>query len=218
MEKTRVLIADDHPFFRSGISQWLNQQENYCCCGEAGTVAAAREMIASTRPDVVLLDIRFPDGDGIELTRELSARHPLVRVIIISQFAEETHAHRALRSGARGYITKSEASETLTSALAEVLEGGIFLSRGTSARILHNLFPDPAAREKGLSHLSDRELEIFQMLGAGCRPREIAATLHISPKTVDTHREHLKDKLGLEDGNALIRAATVWVERGRLDC
>ena len=215
MKKSRVLVVDDHPFFRVGIARWIDQQDDLVCCGEAGSGAAAREMIATTQPDIVLLDIRLEDADGIELTRDLTATQPDLRIIVISQYGEDTHAHRALRAGARGYLMKSEATETVSAAIAAVLAGDIFLGRKATARILQNLFPDPASPHKDLSHLSDRELEVFQMIGSGTAPREIAKTLGISPKTVDSYREHIKNKLNLNNGNALTRAATVWVETGR---
>jgi DNA-binding NarL/FixJ family response regulator len=213
--KTRVLVVDDHPFFRTGIVHWLNQQGQLTCCGEAGSIAAARRLIQELRPDIVLLDLRLGDGDGIEFTREVTGEFPDLRILVVSQCGEETYAHRALRAGARGYVMKSEATDTVATAIEAILEGEVFLGRNASARILRNLFPDPAARQKDLHHLSDRELEVFQMLGAGLPPREIARSLGISPKTVDTYREHLKNKLGFLDGASLLRAATLWVETGQ---
>lgn len=212
--KSRVLVVDDHAFFRSGIANWLNQQSNLICCGEAASVAAARVAVAELRPDIVLQDLGLGDGDGLELTRELSEAHPSIRIIVLSQHDEATYAHRALQAGARGYIMKSEATEVVLAAIETVERGEIYLSRAAAGRLLHNLFPDPASKTTGLARLSDRELQVFQLLGSGCPPREIAARLKISVKTVDTYREHLKNKLGLTDGGALLRAATLWVEKG----
>lgn len=213
MKKLRVLVVDDHPFFRSGLVDWLNKQEILTCCGEAGTVAEARLALTRLKPDILLLDLRLGDGDGLDLARESTENHSAVRIIVLSQNDEEAYAHRALRAGARGYIMKSEATEVVLSAIQAVMRGEIYLSRTASARLLHNLFPDPAS-EGALAKLTDRELQVFQLLGAGCAPREIAERLKISPKTVDTYREHLKEKLRLPDGPALLRLATLWVEKG----
>ena len=217
MTKTRILVVDDHPFFRSGLILWLNQQKSVTCCGEAGTVAEARNFMETLRPDIVLLDIRLTDGDGIDLARELSEQYSAVRIIVLSQNDEDAYAHRALRAGARGYIMKSEATGVVLLAIETVLRGEIYLSRPVAARLLHNLFPDPASKGPDLAKLTDREMQVFQLLGAGCPPREIAGILKISPKTVDTYREHLKDKLNLADGAALLKAATRWVEKGGSD-
>jgi DNA-binding NarL/FixJ family response regulator len=173
--------------------------------------------VAELRPDVVLLDLRLPDGDGMDLIRELSETHPQTRIIALSQLDEDTYAHRALRAGARGYVMKSEATETALSAIQTALRGETYVSRRVAARLTQNLFPDPASSSPELARLSDRELQVFQLLGSGSSTREIAERLKISPKTVETYREHLKEKLRLSDGATLIRAATLWVEKGRLD-
>ncbi len=217
MNKTRILVVDDHPFFRSGISQWLHQQPDMSCCGEADSLATARRAIADFRPDIVLLDLRLGDGDAFDLVHELGQSHPGVRIIVLSQYDEDTYAHRALRAGARGYIKKSDATETVLTAIHTVLRGEVYVSRHVAARLVQNLFPDPMVREPALARLSDRELQVFQLLGSGSGTREVAERLKISPKTVETYREHLKDKLGLPDGVALLRVATLWVEKGRLD-
>jgi DNA-binding NarL/FixJ family response regulator len=216
MSKTRVLVVDDHPFFRTGVSRWLNQQPTLACCGEADSAAAARRAVAELRPDIILLDLRLGDGDGLDLTRELAEAYPDTRIIALSQQDEKVYAHRALRAGARGYVMKSAATETLLAAIQAVLGGQVYVSRPVAARLLHNLFPDPASTAPELALLSDRELQVFQLLGAGCGSRDIAEQLKISPKTVETYREHLKRKLGLPDGPALLRAAALWVEKGRL--
>jgi DNA-binding NarL/FixJ family response regulator len=217
MSTTRVLIVDDHPFFRSGLANWLNQQDDLTSCGEAGSMEATRGAVEVLRPDVVLLDLRLGDEDGLELLRELSENHPGIRVVVVSQSDEQTFAHRALKAGARGYIMKSEATDTVLEAIQTVLRGEVYLSRSISARILHKLFPDPASSSPDLARLTDRELQVFQLLGSGNSTREIAERLKISPKTVESHREHLKDKLCLPDGVALTRVATIWVEKGRFE-
>lgn len=217
MKKTRVLMVDDHPLFRSGLGFWLNQQADLCCCGEAESMASARAEVARLEPDVVLLDLRLGDGDGLDLARELRETHPQVRVVALSQNDEQLYAHRALQAGVRGYVMKSEATEVLHAAITAVVAGEVYVSRPVAARLLHNLFPDPTASQRDLAHLSDRELQVFQLLGSGLGTRQIADRLKISTKTVDTYREHLKDKLRLDDARALVAAATRWVEEGRVD-
>ncbi len=216
MKEVRVLIVDDHPLFRSGLVLWLNNQPGYVCCGEADSVKSAREAVLRTTPDVVLLDLRLPDGDGLDLLRELAGQSSGVRLLVLSQNDEVVYAHRSLNAGARGYVMKSEATEGLRTALDTVLRGEVYVSRPVAARLLHNLFPDPASAGLGLERLSDRELQVFQLIGSGLGTRQVAERLKISPKTVDTYREHLKEKLGLPDARALVAAAAHWVEDGQL--
>ncbi len=217
MGKIRVLVVDDHPFFRSGLAQWLNQQERVICCGEAGSVGEARRVVAELQPDVVLMDLRLGDGEGLELIRELAPQQPQLRIVALSQFDENNYAHRALQAGARGYLMKSEATETVLAAIHTVMQGRIHLSPRMAANLLQNIFPDPVSPTVDLAKLSDRELQVFQLLGAGLSTLEIGKRLKISPKTVETYRQHLKEKLGAADGSALLRVATVWVESGRLE-
>ena len=212
-----VLVVDDHPFFRSGVVRWLNQQPGLRCCGEADSARTARQVVAYTHPDVVLLDLQLKDGDGLDLCEELSENFQLLRIIILSHRDEDVYAHRALRAGARGYVMKSEATETVLAAIQSVMRGEVYTSRPVAARALQNLFPDPAAASQALARLSNREIQVFQMLGAGCDNREISATLKISQKTVETYRENLKRKLDLADAAALVRAATRWVEQNRFE-
>jgi DNA-binding NarL/FixJ family response regulator len=215
-QKVRVLVVDDHPFFRTGIVQWINQQQELTCCGEAGSIAQARKAVEELKPDVVLLDLHLPDGDGLDLCGELSQSLPHARILCLTHRDENTFAHRALKAGARGYIMKSEATETVLTGIKAVLKGEIFVSRQVAARALHNLFPDPTSSTPDLARLSDRELQVFQLIGAGCGNREVSETLKISPKTVETYRERLKEKLNLADATALAKAATHWVEHGKL--
>jgi len=217
MKKIRVLIVEDHPFFRSGLAQWLNQQEKVTCCGEAGSLTDARKAVVKTRPDVILMDLRLGDGEGLDLIAEITQAHPQIRSVALSQFDEDIYAHRAMQAGARGYLMKSEATESVLAAIQTVMEGGIHLSPGMAAKLLQNIFPDPASRSLSLARLSNRELQVFQLLGGGLSTIEISKHLILSPKTVETYREHLKNKLGLGDASALLRAATLWAESGRLE-
>ena len=217
MKKIRVLIVEDHPVFRSGLVQWLNQQEQVTCCGEADSVEAARKAVVETQPDVILMDLRLGDGEGLDLIAEITQAHPEIRSVALSQFDEDIYAHRALQAGARGYLMKSEATESVLAAIQTVMEGGIHLSPGMAAKLLRNIFPDPASSSLDLARLSNRELQVFQLLGGGLSTIEIGKHLKLSPKTIETYREHLKDKLNLADAPALLRAATLWVESGCLE-
>lgn len=214
--KIRVLVVDDHPFFRTGIVHWINHQTELTCCGEAESIADTRNGVVSLKPDVVLLDLHLPDGDGLDLCGELSQADPQLRILCLTHRDENTFAHRALRAGARGYIMKSEATDRVLEGIRAVMKGEIFVSRQVAARALHNLFPDPASSAPNLAKLSDRELQVFQLIGAGCGNREVSEALKISPKTVETYRERLKEKLNLADAHALSKAAGNWVERGKL--
>lgn len=210
-----MFVVDDHTFFRSGVLAWLNKQPNVKCCGEADSIVAARKGLPEANPDVLLLDLKLKDGDSLAFCAEIAEQFPQLRILILSQADEEVFAHRMLQAGARGYVMKSEATETVLQAIETVLRGDVYLSRVVSARLLQNLFPDPASNSPDLARLSNRELQVFQMLGTGSRSSEIAAALNISPKTVDTYREKLKEKLGCTTSAALVRAAKTWVETGR---
>jgi len=210
----RVFVVDDHPFFRTGVVFWLSRQPDIFCCGEAGSIEEARKLVPAAKPDVVLLDLQLGDGSGLDFIPELGETAPTVRIVVLSHSEEDVFAHRALRAGARGYLMKCEATEAVSAAIHTVMEGQIYVSRRVSARMLQNLFPDPADSYPDLARLSDRELQVFQLMGAGCRHAEIAKKLKISPKTVDTYRENLKQKLHLRDVDALMRAAVRWVQRG----
>ena len=216
-KKIRIIVVDDHPFFRHGVVQWINQQSDLTCCGEADSIAQAKAVVASLTPDVILLDLQLKDGDGLDLTMALSQEYPAVRIVILSHRDEAVYAHRALRAGARAYIMKSEGTELVKAAIQAVMKGEIYVSRPVAARALQKLLPDPGSSEFQLDRLSDREVQVFQLLGAACGTRDIAALLKISPKTVETYRENLKHKLHLADAEALVRAAKNWVEHGKLD-
>lgn len=215
-QKIRVLVVDDHPFFRAGLVFWLGQQAELNCCAEADSIKSARKAMEDHRPQVVLLDLHLPDGDGLDLASEISQSYPDTRILCLTHRDENTFAHRALRNGARGYIMKSEATETVLAGILAVMRGEIFVSRQVAARALHNLFPDPVSTTPDLARLSDRELQVFQLIGAGCGNREVSEALRISPKTVETYRERLKEKLDLADASALSEAAVHWVKHGHL--
>lgn len=211
----RVLVVDDHEFFRTGVTAWLREQAGIDCCGEAASLAEAREMLVGTPADIVLLDLGMPDGDGLAFVGEAVQLQPGARIIVLSQHDEAVFAERAMRHGAHGYLMKSEASGKLLEAIRAVMAGGTWLSHAIQAQV------DPiefAARLRGetlLTALSDRELQVLALVGAGYGPKEIAVRLGISPKTVETHREHMRHKLGLQNAALLTGLAERWVRTGQ---
>jgi DNA-binding NarL/FixJ family response regulator len=214
MNKSRILVLDPIPVIRAGIVHWLTRVPDLTCCGEADSLAAARDAAVAARPDLVVLDLDFPDGEALELVREWAEAQPMIRTLVFSAREEEVYAHRALRAGARGYLMKRESRERVVEAIRAVLRGQVHVGRAVKAHLVDHLFPDPSQPASALDCLSDRELEVFRLLGLGHRAGEIARRLRLSPKTVETHREHLKEKLGYSNGAALVTAATLWAEKG----
>jgi DNA-binding NarL/FixJ family response regulator len=208
----RILIADDHPLVREGLIRLINRQPDLDCCGETDSAAATQKAVDTLRPDLLVLDLRLGSGDGLELIKSLKARFPDLLILIISQHDETLYAERALRAGARGYVMKEVASEQVIDAIRTVLRGDIHLSRKMSVLLLRKtlepLQPNPGL---DLAALSDRELHIFHLIGAGLSTQRIAETLHLSPKTVETYRENIKHKLDLANGTVLVRTATAFV-------
>ena len=209
----RILLVDDHPFMRAGLAQLIDRQADMMVCGEAGDPVAAFHALEKTKPDLVLTDLTMPGRSGLEFIKDLRAAEPALAILVFSMHDEVVYAERALRAGARGYIMKEAGGENLLAALRQVLRGEVYVSLRMSARILEGL---AGARPRGSSSpiekLTDREFEIFQLIGQGKSTRDIAVQLHLSPKTVDVHRSHIKEKLELKDATALIRHAVRWVE------
>lgn len=211
--KARILVVDDHPLLREGVRQLINRQSDLVACGEAADLPGATTAVETCQPDLVLLDLRLGSGDTLEFVKSVKARFPHVSILILSQHDEALYAERVLRAGASGYVMKEEAAQEVLSAIRAVLAGELYVSRKMAILLLHKLLRGrPTAPDNRLAGLSDRELQVFQMLGAGLGSRRIAAELHLSIKTVETHRESLKHKLGLPTGAELVRHATRWVE------
>ena len=207
----RVLIVDDHPLYRQGLRRFIEAQAELACCGEADSPQSARQIAQETKPDLVILDLSLKREDGLELLKNLVAAAPSLRVLVLSQKDESAHAEPVLRAGALGYIMKEEATEELLTAVRTVLRGEIYVSRRLAAVILKKFLrgtPGDGISDK----LSDRELQVFQFLGAGLSTRDIATQLHLSVKTVETHRENIKHKLALDDSPSLVQAAQQWIK------
>lgn len=211
--RRRVLLVDDHPFMRAGLGQLIDCQPDLLVGGEAGNPAEALQALARQQPDLILTDLTMPGRSGLEFIKDLRAAHPAVPILVVSMHDEAVYAERALRAGARGYIMKEAGGENLLGAIRQVLRGEVYVSHKMSARILEAMSSRrPRGSSSPIEQLTDREFEVFQLIGQGKGTREIAAELHLSPKTVDVHRSHLKEKLGLRDATALIRHAVRWVE------
>jgi len=211
--KTRVLVVDDHPLFRDGLVQLINRQRDLICCGQAGNSAAALAALKAHRPEFLILDLRLGQEDGLEMVKSCKAQFPSIAILIISQFDEAIYAERALRAGARGYLMKEEATEEVIKAIRSILDGELYVSRKMSVVVLHKLLTQqPQSASSGVESLTDRELQVFQFLGSGCSTRQIADSLHLSVKTIETYRENLKHKLNLVSGVELVRHARGWVQ------
>ncbi len=198
---------------RAGLIQLLHKQHDLICCGEAGTAAEAQFAVAKHKPDLVILDLRLKSGDGLELIKSLKAQFAELRILILSQFEAPLYIERSLRAGAHGYVVKEQAPGELLEAIRTVLAGQVYLTRGMAALLLHK-FVGAAAKTTcaGVEHLTDRELHVLQLLGAGLSTREAAAELNLSFKTVEVHRENIKQKLGLRSAAALVHYATAWAQ------
>lgn len=212
--KGRVLVADDHPIVRDGLVQLINQQEDLICCAEASTQSEVFAAVSSHKPDLLVLDLRLKDGDGLELIKSLKSQYPDLPVLVLSQFDEELYAERALRAGALGYVMKEQASNEVVDAMRMVLKGKIYVTPEMTARLLQKAITSrPATTAPTSENLTDRELQVLQFLGSGLSTREIAAKVRLSVKTVETYREHLKHKLNLRNSEELIYYARNWVEK-----
>jgi DNA-binding NarL/FixJ family response regulator len=210
----RILIVDDHPIMRRGLIQLLSLEPDLQIHGDVGTAAEALEVCLTNPPDLVLADISLPDKNGLELIKDLRAINDQLRIIVVSMHDESLYAGRVLRAGARGYVMKEEAPESLIQAIRTVLKGGIFVSQKVSAKIIEEFSNQTKGVDGPVSRLTDRELEIFRMIGEGHGSRDIAGRLNISVRTIGAHRAHIKDKLGLRDATELVHRAVSWVKTG----
>ncbi len=211
--KHRVLLIDDHPFMRAGLAQLIDRQPDLMVCGEAGNPTEAFQAVSKLKPDLALTDLTMPGRSGLEFVKDLLAAEPHLPVLVVSMHDEMVYAERALRAGARGYMMKEAGGENLLTAIRQVLRGDVYVSPRMSARLLSNLTGSkPRGSSSPIEKLTDREFEVFQLIGQGKSTRDIAEQLHLSTKTVDVHRGHIKEKLELTDTTALIRHAVRWVE------
>ena len=214
-DKKRILLIDDHTILRQGLANVLNQQAGLVICGEASSPTEALRAAEQLQPDLALVDLSMQGGGGIELLKDLRVRQPRLLTLVLSMHDEALYAERALRAGARGYVMKHEKLDRLLLAISRVLTGQIYVSDKVAAHAVQRLAvgkaPEaPAAEDAYVERLTDRELQVFRLIGRGLGTRLIAETLHLSRKTIESHREHIKGKLGLRDGSELIQRAIQW--------
>lgn len=211
--RRRILLVDDHPMMITGMTTLLNSQPDLEVCAHAGDAAEAKRKLPACRCDLVVTDLTLPGTGGLELIKDIAALHPGLPILVISMHDEMLHAERALRAGARGYLMKEAGGEKMLDAIRQVLAGHTFVSEQMSAKILNQFSGrHPRHSSSPIESLTDREFEVFQLVGQGKSTRDIAAQLHLSPKTVDVHRGHIKEKLQLKNATALVRHAVRWVE------
>jgi DNA-binding NarL/FixJ family response regulator len=214
--KSRIFIVDDHPIMRDGIAQLVNQQPDLEVCGEASSAPEALEALGRVAPDLMLVDISLTGMDGIELIKIVRKRRPELPTLVLSMHAEALYAERSVRAGAKGYVMKHASPETLLEAMRRVLAGKVFLSPEMTEKLLEKAAGDGlAGNESPIAALSDREVEIFKLIGQGLKPQRISEELHLSVKTVETYYSRIKQKLGLKDASELLQMAISW--RGCFD-
>jgi DNA-binding NarL/FixJ family response regulator len=205
----KVLIVDDHPMMRLGLKQFLAQENDLDVCGEASNAAEALLLLDQLKPDLILLDVSLDGRSGLDLLKDIRLQHPQVRVLVHSMHDEQVFAERALRLGAHGYLMKQESAEQLNGAIRQILDGKVYVNaRLTDAEQTSKLKKEGPTTP--IARLSDREFEVFHLIGQGLANQEVAQRLHISIKTVEAHREHIKRKLKVESSTALNLLAVRW--------
>jgi DNA-binding NarL/FixJ family response regulator len=208
IRRKRLLLVDDHPVFRAGLASLIRGEDDWEVCGEADDAAGALSLIERDAPDLVLMDMSLPGRSGLELIKDARCVMPGLVVLVISMHDEAVYAERVIRAGGRGYIMKQAGPDKILQAIRRVLTGAVFVSEAMSARILDSLSGAPSS--SSLAALTDREFEVFNLIGRGLEPQQIADSLNLSIKTVDTHRASIRRKLGLKNGTELIHRAAKW--------
>jgi DNA-binding NarL/FixJ family response regulator len=211
-EASRVLIVDDHPIVRRGLAQLIELESDLLVCGEANDADTATSAMDELEPDIALVDLMLNGASGTGLIKNLKTRHADIPILVISMHDEAVYAERVLRAGAHGYIMKEEATSQVLTALRRVLKGDVYVSERMAARLLRRMVGG-GSDAVGVERLSDRELEVFQWIGRGQNVVEIAKRLNVSPKTVETYRAHIKDKLDLQSSAEVMRLAVQWFEQ-----
>lgn len=215
--KIRVLLIDDHAILRQGLGQLINQEPDMMVCGEAEEAPKGFEAVGALQPDVAVVDISLKGGNGLELVKSIKSSHPSLPILVLSMHDEALYAERVLRAGGLGYIMKEQAVESVLVAIRRVHKGEVVLSDKMQSRLLHQLVSG-RLKEGGspVDTLSDRELEVFRMIGEGRSTRQIAEELHLSVRTVEAYREYIKEKLNLRNSTELVQQAFQWVHNGAL--
>ena len=212
--KFRILLVEDHPMFREQLTHLINKETDMYVCGEVDNSGDALKLLQSAAADIVIADLTLKGPSGLELLKDLKAQRIGVPVLVLSMHDEALYAERVLRAGARGYITKHETSREVMAAIRKVLGGEIYLGKRMASRVLEGFASHPVAG-KGVAQLTDRELEIFELIGRGRTTREISSCLHLGTSTIDTYRTRIKAKLNLENASQLSHEAIRWVSAGQ---
>ena len=209
--KSHVVVVEDHPVLCDGLKQLIDNQPDLACVGVAADISDAKRRVEECKPDLMILDLRLKAGDALDFIKTLRVEHPEVKVLVLSQYDELVFAERALRAGASGYIMKENAADEVLRAVRKVLAGELYFSERVAAAVVQRVLREkPIASRNGVERLSDREMQVFQLLGAAYTPREIAEQFHLSRKTVETHCEKIKHKLSLQTAAELKRFARQW--------
>lgn len=214
-EKARIVIVDDHPIVRHGISRLLNREEDLCVTGEAENTAEALKLLESEPADVVLVDLVLDGESGLDLIREIRVRWPKLPLLVVSMHDAPDYLERVLKSGAQGFVNKKESISRLPDAIRRVLSGKTYIGEDMMEVLARSLASDEPDEEEKIADLSEREVEVLELIGQGYRPRQIAETLHVSPKTVNSHRENMKRKLELASTAELDQFAIRWASESR---
>ena len=219
--KTRILVVDEHPLIRHGIITFIDCQPDMVVCGEADCIPSARTKLAECKPHLLVIGLRLGTGDSLEFVKALKAQYPGLLIIVYSAFEETIFAERALRAGANGYLMKKAVKEEMLTAIRDVLHGQIYVSRDLALRAFQKSLETPQQNRASenlstIDNLSDREMHVFQLIGSGLGTKKIAHALNLSVKTIETHRENIKRKLGLNSGQQLVERATRYVEENFL--
>lgn len=209
--KKKIFVIDDHPIVRQGLTLLINRESDLTVCGEAEDAQTALQAVAALRPDILIVDISLNGPDGLDLLKDVRTRYPELPVLILSMHDESIYAERALRAGAQGYIMKQEATEKVLVAVRRILSHEIYISERIANRMLQRYIGSRAVgRPSSISDLTDRELEVFRLIGEGHSTRQIAEELHISVKTVESYQAHIKEKLSLRSARELVQHAIQW--------
>jgi DNA-binding NarL/FixJ family response regulator len=211
-KKANILIVDDHPIVRQGLTELVNHENDLIVCGQAEDANQAMKAVKELKPDIVIVDISLKETSGMELIKDLNVQYPKLPLLALSMHDESLYAERVLRAGAKGYIMKAEATEKVIMAIRKILSGEIYISDKMASKMMRKLVGGSSEiNASPVELLSDRELEVFQLIGKGFGTRQIAERLYLSVKTIETYRAHIKEKLNLEDSAALLRYAIQWI-------
>ncbi|MHA3770603.1 response regulator [Verrucomicrobiota bacterium sgz303538] len=211
--RRRIFLVEDHPMMRDGLRRLIDGEPGLSCCGDAGSAETTLDAVARSKPDLLITDITLPGRSGLDLIKDIRAAFPEVQILVFSMHDEMFYAERALKAGARGYLMKEAGSEKMLEAIQRILAGEIAVSPRISAKIL-DIFSgqSPRSSNSPVEKLTDREFDVYRLIGQGKTTKEIADQLHLSHKTVAVHRGHIKEKLGLDSATELVHHAVRWVE------